>query len=61
MNALFSAIPGIVNVVLVMLLFLLVFAVMGVSFYKGTFFQCFGLDDDILDFTIGQVCNNHGG
>ena len=37
-NALFSAVPAMTNVVIVVLLFLIIFAIMGVNFFKGTFY-----------------------
>jgi hypothetical protein len=38
--SLINAIPDIGNVLVVSLLFLLLFAIMGTNFYKGTFFKC---------------------
>ena len=38
------AIPSIINVLLVCLLFWLVFSIMGVQFFKGKFYKC--VDND---------------
>jgi hypothetical protein len=39
-QSLINAIPDIGNVLVVSLLFLLLFAILGTNFYKGTFFSC---------------------
>jgi hypothetical protein len=39
-NTLFGSIPALKNVMMVMCLILLIFAIMGVNFFKGTFFYC---------------------
>ena len=39
-NALFSAIPGIGNVLLVSLLFWLIFSILGVQLFAGKFYKC---------------------
>ena len=39
-NALFASVPAMTNVLIVVMLFLLIFAIMGVNFYKGTFYSC---------------------
>jgi hypothetical protein len=39
-NALLSALPAMLNVILVCGLFVLIFAILGVGFFKGTFFKC---------------------
>ena len=41
-NSLFRAVPAILNVLLVCLLFFLIFGVVGVSYFKGTFYACQG-------------------
>lgn len=46
-NALLSSLPSMTNVTIVCLLFLLIFAIMGVDSYKGTFGFCTA-DEDIL-------------
>ena len=44
LNALLASIPSMTNVLLVCLLLLLIFAIMGVNFFKGAFFSCQGLE-----------------
>lgn len=39
-NALFGAIPSIVNVLLVCLIFWLIFSIMGVNLFAGKFYEC---------------------
>jgi hypothetical protein len=39
-NALLNAIPAIVNVLMVCMIFWLIFSIMGVQFFKGTFHKC---------------------
>ena len=39
-NALFGAIPSIVNVLLVCLVFWLIFSIMGVQLFGGKFYKC---------------------
>jgi hypothetical protein len=39
-NALFASIPEIINVMLVCLLFFLIFAIVGVNYFKGRFMAC---------------------
>lgn len=46
-NALFSIFSAVSNVVIVGGLFLLIFAIMGVSFFKGKFFTCENLPEDL--------------
>ena len=48
-NALFSSIPAMLNVILVCGVFLLIFAVIGINFFKGKFYFCNGLDDSALN------------
>ncbi|XP_078454378.1 sodium channel protein type 2 subunit alpha-like [Lampetra planeri] len=45
-NALVGAIPSIMNVLLVCLIFWLIFSIMGVNFFKGKFFKCVNSTDD---------------
>jgi hypothetical protein len=47
-NALISSIPAMANVLMVCLLFLMIFAIMGINFYKGTFYSCQGLSKELL-------------
>ena len=39
-QALIIGIPEIFNIILIALLFLLIFAIMGVNFYKGLYYNC---------------------
>jgi len=39
-NALIQAVPSISNVLLVILIFWLIFAIMGVNFFSGKFYKC---------------------
>ena len=48
-NALFSAIPAVINVTLVSFLFLGIFSIMSVNFYKGLFYSCTGIDTATLN------------
>ena len=49
-NALFATFSSMQNVLMVGTLLLLIFSIMGVSFFKGKFYRCHGLDnyDDIF-------------
>jgi len=48
-NALFRAIPSIINVLFVCMLFFLIFGIVGVSYFKGVFMSCQGrVFDDLL-------------
>ena len=51
-NALFAAIPGIGNVLLVSLLFWLIFSILGVHLFAGKFFKCVDADNEPLPATI---------
>ena len=42
-RALFYAIPNILNITIIMLLFFLIFGVIAVSYFKGKFYYCTGL------------------
>ena len=48
-NALFSSIPAMFNVILVCAVFLVIFAVIGINFFKGKFYFCKGLEDSVLN------------
>merc|ERR550534_2062575 len=54
-NALMYAIPSIINVLLVCLVFWLIFSIMGVQFFGGKFYKC--LDDDGERLEINVVDN----
>ena len=62
-NALFSIFGAVSNVVIVGGLFLLIFAIMGVSFFKGKYFSCVELPDDIDEDIIvyQEDCEKYGG
>lgn len=45
MNALIGAIPSIMNVLLVCLIFWLIFSIMGVNLFAGKFYQCVNTTD----------------
>lgn len=51
-NALFSTFGAMQNVLMVGSLLILIFAIMGVSFFKGQFYSCEGLDEKVLDSVI---------
>lgn len=57
-NALFASIPAMANVLMVGLLFLLIFAIMGVNFFKGEFYQCNGIS---VDVKTKDACLTAGG
>lgn len=48
-NALFSVFGAIQNVIIIGAIILLIFAITGVSFFKGRFFECHGLGENIRD------------
>ena len=54
-NALFAAIPGIANVLLVSLLFWLIFSILGVQLFAGMFFKC--LDDNGNRLPVSETNN----
>ncbi|XP_031569259.1 sodium channel protein 60E-like, partial [Actinia tenebrosa] len=54
-NALFAAIPGIANVLLVSLLFWLIFSILGVQLFAGTFFKC--VDNDGNRLPVSETNN----
>ena len=47
-NALLQSIPAMGNVTIVCALFVLIFAIMGVDFFKGLFASCSITDDDTI-------------
>ena len=51
-NALMMAIPSIMNVLLVCLLFWLIFSIVGVQFFKGRFFKCVDGEGEKVDKTL---------
>ena len=62
MNALFAAIPGIGNVLLVSLLFWLIFSILGVQLFAGLFHKCVDGEGNVLAANIvpnKNACLNH--
>jgi hypothetical protein len=63
---LINAIPGIVNVMVISLLFFMLFGIFGTNYFKGVFFLCIAVEgsmvEDILD-TINDrwECLDNGG
>lgn len=65
--ALVHAIPNIINVFMIAMLFFVIFAIIGVNFFKGLFYYCetsqieylYGLDYSYLDTNLD--CINIGG
>lgn len=56
-NALLASLPSMTNVLLVCSLFILIFSIGGVNFFKGQFFRCDetyinGIQTTALDFSI---------
>lgn len=61
-RALFYAIPNILNITIIMLLFFLIFGVIAVSYFKGKFYYCTGSNYDILPINHSKWdCLNFGG
>ena len=61
-NALFAAIPGIANVLLVSLLFWLIFSILGVQLFAGQFYKCIDNDWNRIEASIvpnKTACLNH--
>jgi hypothetical protein len=58
-QSLINAIPGIVNVLVISLLFFLLFGIFGVNYFKGGFYRCFEYQEGILE--TAQDCVNIGG
>ncbi len=48
-KALAQAIPNIINVSVITMLFFLIFGIIGISYFKGKFYSCI-LDENQLDF-----------
>ncbi len=61
-NALLASIPAMTNVLMVCLLFLLIFAIMGVNFFKGAFYHCVGIQEETIEtLDTSFDCINLGG
>ena len=52
MNALFAAIPGIGNVLLISLLFWLIFSILGVHLFAGKFYKCVDVNNEPLPASV---------
>jgi len=51
-NALFAAIPGFGNVLLVSLLFWLIFSILGVHLFAGKFYKCVDENNELLPASV---------
>ncbi|GFR71119.1 sodium channel protein [Elysia marginata] len=64
-NALMNAIPAIVNVFLVCMVFWLIFSIMGVQFFKGKFYKCKNqTTEEVFEYTVvpdRNTCTTVGG
>ena len=64
-NALLASIPSMSNVLLVCALIILIFSIMGVNFFKGTFYYCdetsLPLEVDYNSIDTKQDCLDAGG
>ena len=59
-NALLASLPSMTNVLLVCSHFILIFSIMGVSFFKGSFYHCLG-EFSMDDIITKQNCIDKGG
>ncbi|XP_007943946.1 sodium channel protein type 10 subunit alpha [Orycteropus afer afer] len=57
-DALVGAIPSIMNVLLVCLIFWLIFSIMGVNFFAGKFWRCINTTDDDFSLVPLSIVNN---
>ncbi|CAM9376430.1 unnamed protein product, partial [Discosporangium mesarthrocarpum] len=57
-NALLSAIPDVLNVAAVCFMFFLIFAILGVNYYKGVLMSCNGEGYDALDADVAAFLAN---
>lgn len=61
-NALLASLPSMLNVTIVCFLFLLIFAIVGVSFFKGAFGFCELDDEDLMSQVVDRLdCEKFGG
>lgn len=64
-QALFKALPNIFNVIVISLLFFIIFAIIGVNYFKGQFFSCTLGDEELFDVEklveTKWDCFNYGG
>jgi len=51
-NALMNAIPAIINVLMVCMVFWLIFSILGVQLFKGKFYKCFDKDFQKLEANL---------
>ncbi len=59
MNALVGAIPSIMNVLLVCLIFWLIFSIMGVNLFAGKYYYCFNeTSEKYLKLTLSTTRQN---
>jgi len=56
-NTLFSSLPALKNVILVTSLLMLIFAIMGVNFFKGSFYSC-NLSDALSESQQRAILND---
>jgi hypothetical protein len=59
-NALFASVPAMTNLLMVVGLILVIFAIMGVNFFKGAFYYCKTSIPD-LPISTKADCYNFGG
>jgi Na+-transporting methylmalonyl-CoA/oxaloacetate decarboxylase gamma subunit len=50
-NSMLASVPALANVLLVLFLFILIFSIMGVSFFKDMFWYCAESSTTTLDLT----------
>lgn len=61
-NALLASLPSIGNVTIVCMLFILIFAIVGVSFFKGAYGYCLLDDDELMEKVTDELtCAANGG
>lgn len=61
-NALLASLPSIMNVTIVCMLFILIFAIVGVSFFKGAYGFCELDDEEALAKVTNEInCHENGG
>ena len=63
-NALMMAIPAIINVLVVCIVFWLIFSIMGVQFFAGKFFKCVDADGEtllpsVVKYKADCIANNY--
>lgn len=58
-NALLGAIPSIMNVLLVCLIFWLIFSIMGMNFFSGTFGRCINTTNKDFSLVPLTIVNNN--